>query len=56
MKSDDLLFNTNSTNSAYISNTWVKPKFNDTGDLHLYTLNWHPNYIEILVDGKRKEF
>ena len=22
----------------------------------MYTLNWHPNYVEILVDGKRMEF
>lgn len=53
MQSDDLMKNANSTNSGSISTTWVKPKFKDDGALHLYTLNWHPNYIEILCDGVR---
>jgi len=32
------------------------PTFPDDGDLHLYTINWHPDYIEILYDGIRIEF
>ena len=56
MQSDDLMGNANATNSGVVRNTWTKPKYVDDGALHLYTFNWHPNYVEVLVDGKRMEF
>jgi hypothetical protein len=48
--------NANATNSGSVATTWTKPKFNDDGAVHLYTVNWHPNYLEILCDGVRVQF
>ena len=56
MQSYDLMGNANATNSGSVATTWTKPKFNDDGAVHLYTLNWHPNYLEILCDGVRVQF
>ena len=56
MQSDDLMKNANSSNSGSVSTTWTKPNFKDDGALHVYTLNWHPDYIEILCDGVRVQF
>jgi len=56
MQSDELMGIANATNSGVVRNTWTKPKYVDDGALHLYTFNWHPNYVEVLVDGKRMEF
>ena len=35
---------------------WNKPKFEGNGSLITYTLNWAPDYLEILVDGVRMQF
>jgi hypothetical protein len=56
MKSDDLMKNANATNHFVTRTNWVKPKYVDDGAVHNYTVNWHPNYIELLSDGKRIEF
>jgi len=42
------MMNSNKSNSD-VARTF--PKFVDDGAVHLYTLNWHPNYIEILDNG-----
>ena len=56
MQGDDLMSLANATNSGYVSTTWTKPKYKDDGAVHIYTVNWHPDYIEILCDGVRIQF
>ena len=54
--STDLMVNANATNSGSKSVTFIKPKFKDDGAVHVYTLNWHPDYVEILMDNVRIQF
>jgi hypothetical protein len=54
MVSTDILAFTNSSTLLYKNETyWVPPKFKGDGSLVNYTLNWTPDYLEILVDGVR---
>jgi beta-glucanase (GH16 family) len=53
MQSDDLIGNSNATNSEVVRSITGSPVFPDDGALHMYTFTWHPNYIELLCDGVR---
>ena len=56
IQSSDLMANANATNSGSVSTAWTAPNFIDNGAVHLYTINWHPSYLEILCDGVRIQF
>jgi hypothetical protein len=38
------------------TSTWTKPKFNDDGALHTYTMIRTPTYIQLLMDGVQIQY